>query len=97
MEVMVTGGEPPELEDFDLAVFSSVLHEMEDPPREYLRWAGNALVLVAEWKKEPIPPFGPPVEERLSPEEVMELAENFEVIKYRELEYHYLMLLKPKV
>ncbi|ASI98564.1 class I SAM-dependent methyltransferase [Thermococcus celer] len=94
VEVMVTG-EPPELEDFDLAVFSSVLHEMEDP-REYLRWAGNALVLVAEWKKEPIP-FGPPVEERLSPEEVMELAENFEVIKYRELEYHYLMLLKPKV
>ena len=93
VEVIVTE-EPPDLGDFDLAVFSSVLHEMERP-EEYLRWAGEAFILVAEWKKEPMP-FGPPVEERLSPEDILRLAENFELVKYRELEYHYLMLLKPK-
>ncbi len=56
VEVIVTE-EPPDIGDFDLAVFSSVLHEMENP-REYLRWAGKAFILVAEWKKEPMP-FGP--------------------------------------
>ncbi len=94
VEVIVTE-EPPDVGEFDLAVFSSVLHEMERPG-EYLRWAGKAFVLVAEWKKEPMP-FGPPVEERLSPEDIVRLAENFEPVKYRELEYHYLMLLRPKV
>lgn len=93
VEVVVTE-RPPDIGDFDLVVFSSVLHEMERP-EEYLRWAGRAFILVAEWKKEPMP-FGPPVEERLSPEDILRLAENFELVKYRELEYHYLMLLKPK-
>ena len=93
VEVVVTE-RPPDIGDFDLAVFSSVLHEMENP-REYLRWAGRAFILVAEWKKEPMP-FGPPLHERLSPEEIITLAENFELVKYREHPYHYLMLLKPK-
>ncbi len=85
---------PPEIGDFDLAVFSSVLHEMERPG-EYLRWAGRAFVLVAEWKKEPTS-FGPPLHERLSPEDILRLAKGFELVKYRELPHHYLMILKPK-
>ncbi|NJE04720.1 class I SAM-dependent methyltransferase [Thermococcus sp. M36] len=93
VEVVITE-RPPDIGDFDLVVFSSVLHEMENP-REYLRWAGKAFVLVAEWKKEPMP-FGPPIHERLSPEDVIRLAGSLEVVRYRELPYHYLMLLKPK-
>ncbi len=85
---------PPEIGDFDLAVFSSVLHEMERP-EEYLRWAGRAFILVAEWKKEPTP-FGPPLHERLSPEDILRLAKGFELVKYQELPHHYLMILKPK-
>uniref|UniRef100_A0A7J2TJD2 Class I SAM-dependent methyltransferase n=1 Tax=Archaeoglobus fulgidus TaxID=2234 RepID=A0A7J2TJD2_ARCFL len=87
---------PPEVDfKIDLVVFSNVLHEMENP-KEYLQWSKKAsYVLVAEWKKIQTE-FGPPVDERISLEEILSLCD-FEVLKKLDLQYHYVALLKTKV
>lgn len=87
---------PPKVDfKMDLVVFSNVLHEMVEP-KEYLCWAKKAsYVLIAEWKKLPMN-FGPPLEERLSLEEILALCEGFEILKVEELPYHYVALLKIK-
>ncbi|MEM0203363.1 MAG: methyltransferase domain-containing protein [Archaeoglobaceae archaeon] len=93
---IILSEEPPEI-DFaiDLVVFSNVLHEMESP-KDYLCWAKKAsFVLIAEWKKIRTE-FGPPIEDRLSLEEILSLCEGYEVVKIEDLRYHYVALLKKK-
>ncbi len=62
----------------DAVLLSNVLHEAEDPAAllaEALRLTRpGGRLLVVDWRKEPTP-MGPPVEERLEPEQVVELAE----------------------
>lgn len=93
---IILSEEPPEV-DFaiDLVVFSNVLHEM-DSPRDYLCWAKRAeFVLIAEWKKEE-KDFGPPIDERLSLEEILSMCEGYRVVRVQELPYHYVALLKKE-
>ena len=92
--VIVTD-KPPELDfEVNVVVFSNVLHEMENP-KEYLRWSKRAdYVLVAEWKKIETK-WGPPLEERISLEEILRICD-FKVVKFDEsLPYHYIAVLKP--
>lgn len=97
LNVGIILSEKPPMVDFDveLVVFSNVLHEM-DSPEEYLCWAKRArYVLVAEWKKEKSE-FGPPLEERLSLEDILLMCKDYDVVKILELPYHYVALLKKK-
>ncbi|AAB89062.1 MULTISPECIES: class I SAM-dependent methyltransferase [Archaeoglobus] len=90
---IIVSEKPPEV-DFrvDVVLFSNVLHEM-DNPEEYLEWASRAdYVVVAEWKKEKTE-FGPPVEERLSLEELENLSK-MKLVKSENLSYHYLAAFK---
>jgi len=84
---------PPDLNfKIDVVLFSNVLHEM-DNPEEYLEWASRAdYVVIAEWKKEDME-FGPPVEERLSLEDIKRLSK-LNLVKSEELSYHYLAAFK---
>ncbi|MFN3384301.1 MAG: class I SAM-dependent methyltransferase [Archaeoglobaceae archaeon] len=93
---IILSEKPPEVDfSIDLVVFSNVLHEM-DSPREYLCWAKKAsFVLIAEWKKVETE-FGPPIEDRISLEEILSVCEGYEVVKVEELPYHYVALLKKK-
>ncbi len=71
---IIVSDKPPEVDfKIDVVLFSNVLHEM-DNPEEYLEWASRAeYVVVAEWKKEEMD-FGPPIDERLSIEEIEKLS-----------------------
>ncbi len=85
---------PPEFDfKIDLVIFSMVLHEMEKP-EEYLCWSKRAdYVIIAEWKKIE-DDFGPPVNDRLSLDEILRLCP-FKVVKVDEsLPYHYIAALK---
>lgn len=84
---------PPDVDfKINLALFSNVLHELEKP-EEYLSWASRSdYVVVAEWKKEEAE-FGPPLNERISLEELLEMS-GMKLIKIEELKYHYLAALK---
>ncbi len=84
---------PPNVDfKIDVVLFSNVLHEM-DNPEEYLEWASRAdYVVVAEWKKDEME-FGPPVEERLSLEEIEKLSK-LKLVKSEELGFHYLAAFK---
>ncbi|MCS7119070.1 MAG: methyltransferase domain-containing protein [Archaeoglobaceae archaeon] len=91
---IIVTDKPPEIEfSIDLVVFSDVLHEMENP-KNYLLWAKRSnFILVAEWKKIPTD-FGPPIEDRISLEDLLTLSEGFDVLRVEELPYHYVFLLK---
>ncbi len=83
---------PPELKA-EFALFANVLHEMKKP-EEYLEWASkmNSVVAVIDWKENA--PFGPPLEERISEEEMAGLLGRFfDVIERRDAyRYHYFLL-----
>lgn len=93
---IIVSESPPEIDfKIDLVLFSNVLHEM-DNPEEYIMWASRAeFVVVAEWKKEEME-FGPPLDERISEDELSEMAKNsgMEIVKRKELPFHYLVALK---
>ncbi|MEM0350961.1 MAG: class I SAM-dependent methyltransferase [Archaeoglobaceae archaeon] len=93
---IILSKKPPQVDfEIDLVVFSNVLHEM-DSPEEYLCWAKIAdYVLIAEWKKIEME-FGPPIEDRLSLEDVLSLCRDYEVVKITDLPYHYVALLKKR-
>jgi|Deesub1362A_J573_1020465.scaffolds.fasta_scaffold00125_15 SAM-dependent methyltransferase len=94
---IIISEEPPEI-DFrsNMTLFSNVLHEMNEPER-YLNWARNNsdYVFILEWKKIKTD-FGPPLEERISEEEMLELLKklNFDILKFDTLTYrfHYLIV-----
>lgn len=90
---IILSDSPPDVDfKIDVVLFSNVLHEMESP-EEYLEWASRAdYVVVAEWKKEEMD-LGPPVEERLSLEEIEKLSK-LKLVKSEELSYHYLVAFK---
>ncbi|WP_202319264.1 class I SAM-dependent methyltransferase [Archaeoglobus neptunius] len=90
---IIVSEKPPEIDfHIDLVLFSNVLHEMENP-QEYLEWGSRAdYVVVAEWKKEETE-FGPPVNERLSLEEITDLS-GYKMVKFEELPFHYLAAFK---
>jgi SAM-dependent methyltransferase len=95
---IIVTDEPPALDfPIDLILFANVLHEMERP-ETYLGWATKAEhVLILEWKKK-VMTFGPPVEERISEEEMVEMLSGFEIeeIDTATLPFHYLILARPK-
>jgi SAM-dependent methyltransferase len=88
--------DPPEVDfKIDIAVFSNVLHEIGNP-RNYLYWAKRAeFILFVEWKKVQSD-LGPPMDDRISLEEILEICEGFEVLKSVELPFHYVAVLKQK-
>ncbi len=90
---IIVSDKPPEVDfKIDVVLFSNVLHEM-DNPEEYLEWASRAeYVVVAEWKKEEMD-FGPPIDERLSIEEIEKLSK-MKLVKSENLSYHYLAAFK---
>lgn len=86
---------PPEFDfEVNLILFSNVLHEMENP-QKYLCWSKRGdYVLIAEWKKIKTE-MGPPLEDRISIDEILKMCD-FEVILLNEsLPYHYIAVLKP--
>ncbi|TDA25139.1 MAG: class I SAM-dependent methyltransferase [Archaeoglobi archaeon] len=93
---IIVSAEPPKIDfKIDLVVFSNALHEMENP-KDYLSWAKRAdFVLVAEWKKVHSD-FGPPVDKRISLNEILEICRGFEILRSFELPFHYVALLKHK-
>lgn len=87
--------QPPDVDlNIDLVVFSCVLHEMEDP-EAYLRWARRAShIVVCEWKKIDTP-HGPPLEERISEEDLLRIARCFDVVTLdKSLPYHYIAIMR---
>lgn len=90
---IIVSEKPPKIDfHINLVLFSNVLHEM-DEPEEYLEWASNAdYVVVAEWKKEKME-FGPPLDERISLEELLKISK-LNLVKKLEFDYHYLVALK---
>lgn len=90
---IIVSEKPPEIDfHINLVLFSNVLHEMDEPGK-YLEWASNAdYVVVAEWKKEEME-FGPPLDERISLEELLEISK-LNLVKKMEFKYHYLVALK---
>ncbi len=95
---IIVTDEPPTLDfPIDLVLFANVLHEMERP-EIYLRWAAKAdYVLIVEWKKEAMG-FGPPVEERISEDEMLEMLDGFEIeeVDTETLPFHYLILARSR-
>lgn len=93
---VIVSENPPKIDfEINLALFSNVLHEMEDFS-EYLEWAKRAdYIVVAEWKKEEME-FGPPLDERVSPEEIKAVS-GFKIVKVEEMPFHYLAALKRKI
>jgi ubiquinone/menaquinone biosynthesis C-methylase UbiE len=88
---------PDGIENVDLAVLANLLHELRDDASRARLLADVRAVLapggtvgIVEWKKEPMP-FGPPLEERLSAEEIsallsqagFALIESFPVSEHR--------------
>jgi ubiquinone/menaquinone biosynthesis C-methylase UbiE len=72
----------------DIILLSMVLHEV-DNPKEFLQTCFAALkpygrVMVIDWQKKETGFMGPPVEERLAKEEVLQLTQ----MKYREHPIH---------
>ena len=68
----------------DIILLSMVLHEV-DNPKEFLQTCFAALkpygrVMVIDWQKTKTGPMGPPLEDRLAKEEVIQLTP----VKYRE-------------
>ncbi|WP_148258592.1 methyltransferase domain-containing protein [Thermococcus sp. AM4] len=90
---IILSEKPPELpERPNLVAFSLSLHEVGDW-RGYLRWASMAdYVLVIEWCPES--ERGPPREEKIPREELIEL-EDFEVVLSRVRFPYYLVILRP--
>lgn len=86
-------------ESVDLALMASVLHELDSyvTVREVYRFLKPQGVLaVLEWKKEESPlEFGPPIWERLTPDQTREIVEKigFEVKDVSLIgPYHYLLI-----
>lgn len=72
----------------DIILLSMVLHEVNNP-KEFLQTCFKALkpggrIIVIDWQKKETGTMGPPVEDRLSKEEVIELAK----VNYREHPIH---------
>ncbi|MHA1409429.1 MAG: class I SAM-dependent methyltransferase [Candidatus Odinarchaeia archaeon] len=66
---------PPQItEKIDLILFALVLHEFDDPVN-YLNWAvgKSKRIIIIDWKKEPHPD-GPPIEERISEKEAVNMV-----------------------
>lgn len=84
---------PLESEQFDVAILANVLHESEQPDRvasEAVRVLKNGgRLAVVEWQKKETP-HGPPLDERLSVEEIKEMLNKAgaEVTAVDELRFH---------
>ncbi len=82
----------------DVLLMANVFHELEDRSsilKEGKRiLSGNGILVIVDWKKMEME-FGPPVEERLTPEEVISICEDngFEVRKQFDAgPYNYLLI-----
>jgi len=92
---IIVTDKPPEFDfEVDIILFSNVLHEM-DNPEEYLCWSKRAdYIIIAEWKKIEMK-WGPPLEERITLDEILKMCD-FKVVKFDEsLPYHYIAVLEP--
>ena len=72
----------------DIILLSMVLHEIDDP-KEFIKSCFSALkqngrVFIIDWQKKETGLMGPPIEERLGKEEVIQLTQ----VKYREHPIH---------
>ena len=75
----------------DIILLSMVLHEIENP-KEFLRSCVASLkphgrIMILDWQKHQIAGMGPPVEDRLAKEEVLQLAQ----MRYHEHPLHELV------
>lgn len=82
----------------DVLLMANVFHELEDRSsilKEGKRiLSGNGILVIVDWKKMEMD-FGPPVEERLTPEEVISICKDngFEVREQSDAgPYHYLLI-----
>ena len=86
---------PPDI-DFriNLCLFSNVLHEMERP-EEYLRWAARKsdVVVVIDWRKVETE-FGPPLDERIDEDDMVEMLQTagLEVERLNAYSFHYFLV-----
>lgn len=90
----------PEPHSCDLVVIGNILHEIDSPEallqNAYRLLKVDGRLLVVEWKKE-ITPLGPPVEKRLSQQQLEVLLMRVGLRKEKELEtdgYHYSVLFR---
>ncbi len=91
---LIVGEKPPIDFEVDLAFFGNVLHEVDDP-KEYLGYRAK-IVVVVDWKKENSEQtaFGPPSDERVSEEKILDMLENkgYKTRKINAYHYHYFIV-----
>jgi|Deesub1362B_J571_1020462.scaffolds.fasta_scaffold00075_19 SAM-dependent methyltransferase len=101
---IIVSEKPPKI-DFhaNLVLFSNVIHELDDP-MEYIKWCEGAdCIVIADWKIEegvkPIELIGPPLNERIPPEKLVDMlkgigaSEGFEVkVMNHTYPYHYVVI-----
>lgn len=85
---------PIESESIDYAMLSNVLHEIEDK-NKYIKEIKRTLnkdgqIFIIEWKKVETN-YGPPIDHRISQEEVIELFQSngFKLLEYVEVSKHH--------